>query len=148
MSEAAVRNDDTAAITTVPPNNYFGGLRGNGSRFELWSIRYPNVVSNRISDTRPPGTFSNTPIIYNGKLDFQNTNPKETFCYDCSPNLINEEITLYIDNNFNNETGVKDGINVAVSFILYDVEEVEIGLDNAPDVNFKSNFTLRNNFLI
>lgn len=141
---------DTSGLADDRPiyNMSMLNYRVNSGKYELYSIRCGNIDSTHICDTRPQ-QFQSGSLIYNGKLDFNNFNPKECFVYDCSPNIINDYFTLYIDNNhfLLTELGIKDGLQVAVSFIVYDVEDFEDEpLSNAPNVNLKYDLVLNRGF--
>lgn len=131
-------------------NNMIINYKVNSSKYELYSIRSPNIHSSSVCDTRPQ-EYQSGPIIYTGKLDFQNFNPKECFIYDCGNNVINDYFTLYIDNNYfeaaDHEKGIKDDVEVSVSFIIYDVDEIDYEpLSNAPNINLKNDLILNRGY--
>ena len=111
---------------------------GTTQSLELYSIRCNQVNSSSIGDTRPKTEYSTSPIIYMGPLSFQNTNPKETFNFECSKDILNSELTIHIDDNFfmdrrnaagdletHHTKGLKVGMNVGLTFILYDIRDDE-----------------------
>ena len=89
---------------------------GNADERELYSIRCRNVTNSY--DTRNKHANGGK-IIYQGPMNFQNTNPKECFCYDLnSLDVLNGEFELALDSNFLNETGISPDLIFAVTFIL------------------------------
>lgn len=98
---------------------------GNTDEKELYTIRCNGVSSDNHLDTRPP-QYKTGAIIYTGSLNFNNTNPKECFCYEVSKDILTSEFSLYIDTNFKDPTtnvntlGLSDNLEVAITFILYD----------------------------
>ena len=63
------------------------------------------------------------PIIYLGKLNFQNTNRKESFCHFVNLDIMNNDFTLTIDENFQTKKGIKNAMHIAITFILYEDED-------------------------
>lgn len=99
---------------------------GNADEKELYTIRCNAVSSENHLDSRPP-QFKTGSIIYTGALNFQNTNPKECFCYEVNKDILTSEFSLYIDTNFKHPTvanthtlGIPTNLQVAITFILYD----------------------------
>lgn len=95
-------------------------MMGNIDEKELYTIRCSNVSSSYYYDSRNKNTYGSSPIIYLGKLNFQNTNPKESFCYHVNPDMMNDNFTLIIDENFANKKGIKDDLKIGITFILYE----------------------------
>lgn len=116
---------------------------GNTDEKELYTIRANFVSQSKHLDTRPQ-EYKTGGIVYNGSLNFQNTNPLMTCCYDCDANILNNEIILYIDSNYYdnvsnpavNEKGIKPTLQVAITFILFDGDEVEAIDGYRPDFNY------------
>ena len=98
---------------------------GNIDEKELYTIRCNSVSSENHLDTRP-AEYKTGSIIYTGALNFHNTNPKESFCYEVNKDILTSEFSLYIDTNFRNTTtgtntlGLSPNLEVAITFILYD----------------------------
>lgn len=107
-------------------------LMGNMDEKQIYTIRCDQVNSSYFYDSRPANDYVKKPIIYMGALKFNNANPKETFCYNVNPDIMNSDFTLYIDDNhrpFNaneveypneNGTGINQTLNVGITFILYE----------------------------
>lgn len=93
---------------------------GNTDEKEIYTIRCSNVSSSYYYDSRNKNTYGSAPIIYLGKLNFQNTNPKESFCYHVNPDIMNDNFTLIIDENFETKKGIKDTLRIGITFILYE----------------------------
>ena len=99
---------------------------GNTDEKELYSIRCRNINSRCCWDSRP-SVYGGTPLIYNGSLNFQNTNPEKSFCFDVDGDIANSEFTLIIDDNhlelingnYVNMLGAKETLEIAITFILY-----------------------------
>ena len=94
-------------------------MMGNIDEKEIYTIRCPNASSSYYYDTRN-GTYGSAPIIYLGKLSLQNTNPKECFCHHVNPDIMNSDFTLIFDENFQTKLGIKDTLQIGISFILYE----------------------------
>ena len=98
---------------------------GNADEKELYTIRCNNISSANHLDTRP-AQYKTGAIIYTGALNFQNTNPKECFCYEVNKDILTSEFSLYMDTNFkhpttsNDSLGLPPKLEVAITFILYD----------------------------
>jgi len=111
---------------------------GNADEMELYTIRAEFVSTTHVLDTRPQ-QYKTGGIIYNGSLNFQNTNPHVTYCYDVSENILNNDITLYIDSNYHSnnvdELGIKNDLEVAITFILWDGDEVDAIDGYRPEFN-------------
>jgi hypothetical protein len=89
---------------------------GNADERELFSIRCRYVTNSY--DTRKKHATGGK-IIYQGKMNFQNTNPKDVFCYDVnSLDFLNGEFELALDSNYFNETGISEDLIFAITFIL------------------------------
>ena len=105
---------------------------GNIDEKQIYTIRCDQVNSSYFYDSRPSGDYVKKPIIYMGALKFNNSNPKETFCYHVNPDIMNSDFTLYIDDNHRpfqnpilenpneNGVGIRPSLNVGITFILYD----------------------------
>jgi len=98
-------------------------MTGNTDEKELYSIRCNKVMSKYFWDSRP-SVYGYTPLIYNGPLKFQNGNPEFAFCYEVHPDIVNSDFTQYIDDNYmdilaDNKTGIKDDLQIAITFILF-----------------------------
>lgn len=93
---------------------------GNTDEKEIYTIRCSNVSSSYYYDSRNKNTYGSAPIIYLGKLNFQNTNPKESFCYHVNPDMMNDNFTLIIDENFADKKGIKTDLKIGITFILYE----------------------------
>ena len=99
---------------------------GNTDEKELYSIRCRNINSRYCWDSRP-SVYGGTPLIYNGSLNFKNTNPEKSFCFDVDGDIANSEFTLMIDDNYVeyvnpnniNMLGIKGTLEIAITFILY-----------------------------
>lgn len=119
-------------------------MMGNTDEKELYSIRASFINSNENYDTRPV-FYKSAPIIYVGSLNFNNTNPMTSYCYDISPDILNNDITLYLDSNykyyggiapeFQDERGIVNFLDVAITFIIFDGDEVEAIDGYRPDFN-------------
>ena len=98
---------------------------GNADEKELYTIRCNNISSANHLDSRP-AQYKTGAIIYTGALNFQNTNPKECFCYEVNKDILTSEFSLYMDTNFKHPTtlinslGLAPNLEVAITFILYD----------------------------
>ena len=99
---------------------------GNTDEKELYSIRCRNINSRCCWDSRP-SIYGGTPLIYNGSLNFQNTNPEKSFCFDVDGDIANSEFTLIIDDNhlelingnYVHMLGTKETLEIGITFILY-----------------------------
>jgi len=144
ITEAGYDNHDRN--NQIPAGNASGtqlitGV-GNTDEKELYTIRANFISPSKHLDTRPQ-EYKTGGIVYNGSLNFQNTNPLMTCCYDCDANILNNEIILYIDSNYYdmvanpivNEKGIKPALQVAVTFIVWDGDEVEAIDGNTPNFN-------------
>jgi hypothetical protein len=117
-------NTITHDLITVPaseneiiPNMVRIIAGGNADEKELFSIRCRYVTNSY--DTRKSKHLSGGKIIYQGAMNFQNTNPKECFCYDLSSlDFLNGDFELALDSNYFNETGISQDLIFAVTFIL------------------------------
>lgn len=111
---------------------------GNTDEKELYTIRANFISQSKHLDTRPQ-EYKTGGIIYNGSLNFNNTNPLSSYCYEVRPNVLNDDFILYIDSNFRDgnvdELGIKETLHVAVTFILWDGDEVEAIDGYSPDFN-------------
>ena len=118
--------------TTDPQKDTQAGMQqqgvamGNTDEKELYTIRCNAVSSENHLDSRP-AEYKTGSIIYTGALNFQNTNPKECFCYEVNKDILTSEFSLYIDTNFKHPTvvnrhtlGISTNLQVAITFILYD----------------------------
>jgi hypothetical protein len=119
-------NSTTHDLITIPlipdnekeifPNMIRMIAGGNVDERELFSIRCRYVTNSY--DTRKKHANGGK-IIYQGKMNFQNTNPKEVFCYDInSLDFLNGEFELALDSNYFGETGISPDLIFAVTFIL------------------------------
>jgi hypothetical protein len=89
---------------------------GNVDERELYSIRCRYVTNSY--DTRNKHVNGGK-IIYQGAMNFQNTNPGLSFCYDVnSLDFLNGEFELVLDSNYFGETGISEDLIFAVTFIL------------------------------
>lgn len=107
-------------------------LMGNMDEKQIYTIRCDQVNSSYFYDSRPANDYVKKPIIYMGALKFNNSNPRETFCYNVNPDIMNSDLTLYIDDNHRpfdanedeypneNGTGINQTLNVGITFILYE----------------------------
>lgn len=93
---------------------------GNTDEKEIYTIRCKNVSSSYHYDSRDKTIYGNSPIIYLGALNFQNTNPKECFNYHVNPDIMNSDFTLLIDENYINKKGIKNTLNIGITFMLYE----------------------------
>jgi hypothetical protein len=93
---------------------------GNIDEKEVYTIRCSNVSSNYYYDSRDKNLYGSAPIIYLGKLNFQNTNPKESFCHFVNPDIMNNDFSLTIDENFQAKKGIKNTMHIGITFILYE----------------------------
>ena len=129
-ANAVVQDRDVDGVRT----NNNGGFRntqiatalGNADEKELYSIRCRNVNSRYFWDSRA-NKYDGGSLIYNGSLNFQNTNPATSFCFPVDGDIANSEFVLCIDDNFlgNGAGGIVDqvrikaSLQVAVTFILF-----------------------------
>lgn len=107
-------------------------LMGNMDEKQIYTIRCDQVNSSYFYDSRPANAYVKKPIIYMGALKFNNSNPRETFCYNVNPDIMNSDFTLYIDDNHRpfdaneleypneNGIGINQTLNVGITFILYE----------------------------
>ncbi len=107
-------------------------LMGNMDEKQIYTIRCDQVNSSYFYDSRPANAYVKKPIIYMGALKFNNSNPRETFCYNVNPDIMNSDFTLYIDDNHRpfdaneveypneNGIGINETLNVGITFILYE----------------------------
>jgi len=99
---------------------------GSTDEKELYSIRCRNINSRCCWDSRP-SVYGGTPLIYNGSLNFKNTNPEKSFCFDIDGDIANSEFTLMIDDNYveyvnpgnSDMLGIKQSLEIGITFILY-----------------------------
>ena len=124
-NEGTLDNVIDAVKTLNPPGFYnvqIANALGNTDEKELYSIRCTSVNSRYCWDSRPQ-KYKGASLIYNGSLNFKNTNPEKSFCFDVDGDIANSDFTLFIDNNFydgvENISGIKDQLEVAVTFILF-----------------------------
>jgi len=114
------------AVDIAFKNTQTATALGNTDEKELYSIRCRNINSRYCWDSRP-SFYGGTPLIYNGSLNFQNSNPEKSFCFDVDGDIANSEFTLMIDDNYveygnpNNidMLGIKDDLEIGITFILY-----------------------------
>ena len=104
-------------------NNQIAMALGNADEKELYSIRCRNVNSRYFWDSRP-NEYDGGSLIYNGSLNFKNTNPATSFCFPVDGDIANSEFTLFIDDNNQSlagdeALGIKEQFQVAVTFILF-----------------------------
>jgi len=104
-------------------NNQIAMALGNADEKELYSIRCRNVNSRYFWDSRP-NEYDGGSLIYNGSLNFKNTNPATSFCFPVDGDIANSEFTLFIDDNNQGAGGVellgiKQSFEVAITFILF-----------------------------
>ena len=104
-------------------NTQIATALGNADEKELYSIRCRNVNSRYFWDSRP-NEYDGGSLIYNGSLNFKNTNPATSFCFPVDGDIANSEFTLFIDDNNQGAGGVellgiKQSFEVAVTFILF-----------------------------
>jgi len=138
LSNVLVDDADDEVDYDINANNTVGevdlGLKntqiataiGNTDEKELYSIRCRNVNSRYGWDSRP-SVYGGTPLIYNGSLNFQNTNPEKSFCFDVDGDIANSEFTLILDDNhlelingnYVNMLGIKETLEISITFILY-----------------------------
>jgi len=138
MSNVMVDNGDDEIDYDINANNSVGqvdlGFKntqiataiGNTDEKELYSIRCRNINSRCCWDSRP-SIYGGTPLIYNGSLNFQNTNPEKSFCFDVDGDIANSEFTLIIDDNhlelingnYVHMLGTKETLEIGITFILY-----------------------------
>lgn len=123
-------NKDAQADAQVATLNAI--CMGNIDEKEIYTIRCDQVNSSYFYDSRPSNEYVKKPIIYMGALKFNNSNPRETFCYQVNPDIMNSDFTLYIDDNHRifdhpqaerddeNDVGIRTSLNVGITFILYD----------------------------
>lgn len=139
MSIESIHCRDTDILIEQDQENTHGAGTGNASQTqktvmlgntdekELYTIRCPNVSSSYYYDSRNKDHFGSAPIIYLGKLNFQNTNPKDSFCHHINPDIMNSDFTLIFDENFKtlgvgntDKRGIKDTLEIGITFILYE----------------------------
>jgi len=138
MSNVMVDNGDDEIDYDINANNSVGqvdlGFKntqiataiGNTDEKELYSIRCRNINSRCCWDSRP-SIYGGTPLIYNGSLNFQNTNPEKSFCFDVDGDIANSQFTLIIDDNhlelingnYVHTLGTKETLEIGITFILY-----------------------------
>ena len=114
------------AVDIAFKNTQTATALGNTDEKELYSIRCRNINSRYCWDSRP-SVYGGTPLIYNGSLNFKNTNPEKSFCFDVDGDIANSEFTLMIDDNYVeyvnpnniNMLGIKDNLEIGITFILY-----------------------------
>jgi len=114
------------AVDIAFKNTQIATALGNTDEKELYSIRCRNINSRYCWDSRP-SVYGGTPLIYNGSLNFKNTNPEKSFCFDVDGDIANSEFTLMIDDNYVeyvnpnniNMLGIKDNLEIGITFILY-----------------------------
>jgi hypothetical protein len=82
-----------------------------------YEIRCPNVVSRYVWDSNPN---ISTPVIYKGPLSLQNTNPKEAYIFEVSPDICNSDFNLHIYNNIRTDN---DWHKFSITFILHEYRE-------------------------
>ena len=127
-------NVNAVEIPSVEINSVDLGLKntqiataiGNTDEKELYSIRCRNINSRYCWDSRP-SVYGGTPLIYNGSLNFKNTNPEKSFCFDVDGDIANSEFTLIIDDNhlelingnYVHMLGTKETLEIGITFILY-----------------------------
>ena len=103
-------------------NNQIAAALGNADEKELYSIRCRNVNSRYFWDSRP-NLYDGGSLIYNGSLNFQNTNPATSFCFPVDGDIANSEFVLCIDDNFFqggiDQLGIKAFLQVAITFIIF-----------------------------
>ena len=103
-------------------NNQIAAGLGNADEKELYSIRCRNVNSRYFWDSRA-NKYDGGSLIYNGSLNFQNTNPEKSFCFPVDGDIANSEFVLCIDDNFFqggiDQLGIKAFLQVAITFILF-----------------------------
>ena len=99
------QNDQPPDVDAMRTNNNGGFYNmeiasaiGNVDEKELYSIRCRNVNSRYFWDSRP-NEYEEGPLIYNGSLNFRNTNPEKSFCFDVDSDIANSEFTLVMDDN-------------------------------------------------
>lgn len=97
-------------------------MMGNMDEKEIYTIRCPNASSSYYYDSRNQ-SYGSSPIIYLGRLSLQNTNPKESFCHHVNPDIMNSDFTLIFDENFQTKLGIKDTLQIGITFILYEDKE-------------------------
>lgn len=125
-AEAILPPDVDAVKSTNQPaffNTQIQTAIGNVDEKELYSIRCRNVNSRYFWDSRP-NEYEGGPLIYNGSLNFRNTNPEKSFCFDVDGDIANSEFTLVMDDNHLlmagvNQRGVTEFLEVAITFILF-----------------------------
>ena len=104
-------------------NNQIAAGLGNAHEKELYSIRCRNVNSRYFWDSRA-NKYDGGSLIYNGSLNFQNTNPATSFCFPVDGDIANSEFTLFIDDNHQGAggaelLGIKQSFQVGITFILF-----------------------------
>lgn len=124
-------------------------MTGNTDEKEMYSIRCPHI--NNVSYDTRPNQYQNAPLIYVGSLDFNNNDIYNSYCYECNDGFVNSDFTLYFDSNYkdlanNNETGIKANLHIAITFVIYDGDEVEY-LTNAPLVDMNMDYAKRTSFI-
>jgi hypothetical protein len=117
---------ENATVDLGFKNTQIATAIGNTDEKELYSIRCRNINSRYCWDSRP-SIYGGTPLIYNGSLNFKNTNPEKSFCFDVDGDIANSEFVLMIDDNYIeyvnpnniNMLGIKENLEIAITFILY-----------------------------
>jgi hypothetical protein len=117
---------ENATVDLGFKNTQIATAIGNTDEKELYSIRCRNINSRCCWDSRP-SIYGGTPLIYNGSLNFQNTNPEKSFCFDVDGDIANSEFTLIIDDNhlelingnYVHMLGTKETLEIGITFILY-----------------------------
>lgn len=82
-----------------------------------YEIRCPNVVSRYVWDSNPN---ISTPVIYKGPFSLQNSNPKDAYIFEVSPDICNSDFVLHIYNNLRRDN---DWHKFSISFILHEYRE-------------------------
>ena len=95
-------------------------IDGANIKIAIESIRCQNVLSSYHYDSRDKQMYGTSPIIYLGALNFHNTNPKECFNHHVNPDIMNSDFTLIIDENDVAKKGIKNSLNVGITFMLYE----------------------------
>ena len=129
QNAAGANQDNTADAANLAGgaqgfyNNQIAAALGNADEKELYSIRCRNVNSRYFWDSRP-NIYDGGSLIYNGSLNFQNTNPTSSFCFPVDGDIANSEFTLFIDDNHQGAggaelLGIKQSFQVGITFILF-----------------------------
>lgn len=130
--------DCTIEVTPVGRRRVFKFLMNMGSRLEqnkeyrmtlesisftglfeqdLLVIRCPNVMSKYFWNNTP----ESAPIIYAGQNRFNNSS-LDLYSFDVDANIMMNEFTLILDNDFdvgnNPDTGIQEYVDYAITFIL------------------------------